>query len=57
MATLTPGFSGSDIKSVVNEAAIVAVRNGRNYVTDDDFEESIERVIGGIERKSNTFEE
>ena len=49
---MTPSFSGSDIRNVVNEAAIISVRNGRDCVNDKDFEEAIERVIGGIERKS-----
>ena len=51
LATLTPGFSGADIKNVVNEAAIIAVRSCKSLVDDSDFEEAVEKVIGGIERK------
>lgn len=57
LSTLTPGFSGAEIKNVVNEAAIVATRRGKNKVEDEDFEEAIERVIGGIEKKGKSFEE
>ena len=38
MATLTPGFSGADIKNLCNEAAIMAARNGNKFVTVHDFE-------------------
>ena len=38
MATLTPGFSGADIKNLCNEAAIMAARNGNKFVTMHDFE-------------------
>ncbi len=51
LATLTPSFSAADLKNIVNEAAIIAVRRASDIVEDLDFEESIERVIGGIERK------
>lgn len=51
LATLTPGFSGADISNICNEAAIVAARKGRNAVTPKDFEEAVERVIGGLEQK------
>lgn len=37
MATLTPGFSGADIKNLCNEAAIMAARNGNKFVTMNDF--------------------
>ncbi len=57
LATLSPGFTGADIANIVNEAAIVAVRRGKSVVDDFDFEEAVERVIGGLERKSDTFEE
>lgn len=57
LATLTPGFSGADIRNVVNEAAIIAVRNDKSLVDDDDFEEAVEKVIGGIERKGSSLEE
>jgi len=47
---LTPGFSGADLKNVVNESAIIAIRRNKELVDDDDLEEAIERVIGGIEK-------
>ena len=57
LATLTPGFSGADISNICNEAAIIAVRNNNEKIQELDFEEAIEKVIGGIERKSEVFEE
>jgi AFG3 family protein len=51
LATLTPGFSGADISNICNEAAIVAARKNRPAVTPKDFEEAVERVIGGLEQK------
>ncbi len=53
MATLTPGFSGADIKNLCNEAAIMAARNGNKFVTILDFELATERVIAGVEKKSH----
>ena len=52
MASLTPGFSGADIANVCNEAALIAARNGMEQVSLVEFESAIERVIGGIEKKS-----
>ncbi|RKL36768.1 Mitochondrial respiratory chain complexes assembly protein YTA12 [Fusarium proliferatum] len=52
LATLTPGFSGADIANVVNEAALIAARGNADEVKMDHFERAIERVIGGLERKS-----
>ncbi|KAK7421759.1 AAA ATPase afg3 [Neonectria punicea] len=52
LATLTPGFSGADIANVVNEAALIAARGNADDVKMDHFEKAIERVIGGLERKS-----
>jgi len=51
LSTLTPGFSGSDIASICNEAAIQAARRGADSVTPHDFEMAVERVIGGLEKK------
>ena len=48
MATLTPGMSGADIANVVNEGAIIAARHSLNSVSEKQFEEAIDRVIGGI---------
>ncbi|CAI6100251.1 unnamed protein product [Clonostachys chloroleuca] len=52
LATLTPGFSGADISNVVNEAALIAARANADEVKMKHFEQAIERVIGGLERKS-----
>ncbi|KAG8414639.1 AAA ATPase afg3 [Metarhizium acridum] len=52
LATLTPGFSGADISNVVNEAALIAARGNAEEVKMIHFERAIERVIGGLERKS-----
>ena len=52
LAVLTPGFSGADVANVCNEAALHAARVGNDFVTEDDFEAAIERVIVGLERKS-----
>ncbi|KAH8177410.1 peptidase family m41 domain-containing protein [Sarocladium implicatum] len=52
LATLTPGFSGADISNVVNEAALIAARVNADDVKMEHFERAIERVVGGLERKS-----
>lgn len=52
IATLTPGFSGAEIANVCNEAAIIAARTNKENVGIIDFEKAVERVIGGIEKKS-----
>ncbi|KJZ74163.1 hypothetical protein HIM_06394 [Hirsutella minnesotensis 3608] len=52
LATLTPGFSGADVANVVNEAALIAARGNADEVKMEHFERAIERVIGGLERKS-----
>ncbi|CAI4035564.1 hypothetical protein SMKI_13G2140 [Saccharomyces mikatae IFO 1815] len=52
LAALTPGFSGADIANVCNEAALIAARSDENSVKLNHFEQAIERVIGGVERKS-----
>lgn len=52
LATLTPGFSGADIANVCNEAALIAARKNDQFVRQPHFEQAIERVIGGIERKT-----
>lgn len=55
LAALTPGFAGADIHNVCNEAALIAARNMKEAVTEIDFEQAIERVIGGIEKKSRVL--
>ncbi|TEA22430.1 Mitochondrial respiratory chain complexes assembly protein YTA12 [Colletotrichum sidae] len=52
LGTLTPGFSGADIANAVNEAALIAARANAESVEMIHFEQAIERVIGGLERKS-----
>ncbi|KAF2728009.1 ATP-dependent metallopeptidase Hfl [Polyplosphaeria fusca] len=52
LAALTPGFSGADIANCVNEAALIAARVMAESVTMGHFEQAIERVIGGLEKKS-----
>jgi len=52
MAALTPGFAGADIANVCNEAALIAARSNKEKVTIADFEAAVERVVGGIEKKS-----
>lgn len=52
LAALTPGFSGADIANVCNEAALIAARNDEEYVHLKHFEQAIERVIGGLEKKT-----
>lgn len=48
----TPGFTGADLANIVNEAALLAVRAGRNKVLPGDFDNAIERVIAGLEKKN-----
>ncbi len=48
----TPGFSGADLANIVNEAALLAVREGRERVLPKDFENAIERVVAGLEKKN-----
>jgi cell division protease FtsH len=51
----TPGFSGAELANLVNEAALFAVRKGRQTVTDDDFDQARDKVLMGAERKSLTM--
>jgi len=53
IAERTPGFSGADLENLMNEAAILAARNNRKQVIEDDLLEAIEKVILGPERKSH----
>ncbi|MGD2156244.1 MAG: ATP-dependent zinc metalloprotease FtsH [Anaerolineales bacterium] len=57
LARSTPGFVGADIENLVNEAAILAARRNRRTIGQLEFEESIERVIAGPERKSRLISE
>ena len=57
VAKATPGFVGADIENLVNEAAILAARRNKRVIEQDDFQEAIERVIAGPERKSRIINE
>ena len=57
LAAQTPGFAGAEIANVCNEAALLAVRNGHEKVTQKDFEAAIERVIAGLEKKNKLITE
>jgi len=48
----TPGFTGADLANIVNEAALLAVRAGRDRVLPGDFDNAIERVVAGLEKKN-----
>lgn len=52
LAALTAGFSGADLATLVNEAALIATRRGANSVEFEDFNQAIERTIAGLERRS-----
>ncbi|NCI47811.1 ATP-dependent zinc metalloprotease FtsH [Sediminibacterium sp. WSJ-3] len=52
LAELTPGFAGADIANVCNEAALIAARKGKESVEMIDFQDAIDRVIGGLEKKN-----
>ena len=52
LASQTPGFVGADIMNVCNEAALIAARKNKKAVEMDDFQDAIDRVIGGLEKKS-----
>ncbi len=59
LARQTPGFSGADIANVCNEAALIAARHGKNAVGKQDFLDAVDRIIGGLEKKTKimTMEE
>ncbi|GAC1590998.1 MAG: ATP-dependent zinc metalloprotease FtsH [Ginsengibacter sp.] len=52
LAEQTPGFAGADIANVCNEAALIAARKGKDGVDMSDFQDAIDRVIGGLEKKN-----
>jgi len=57
IATRTPGFAGADLANLVNEAALLAARNKRETVQQEDFAEAIERIVAGLEKKSRVLNE
>jgi cell division protease FtsH len=57
VARITPGFAGADLANAVNEAALLAARHGRESVAQADFEEAIERVVAGLEKRGRLITE
>ena len=55
IARITPGFSGADLENVVNQAALAAARQGKKAVEMADFDEAIERVVAGSERRTRAM--
>ncbi|XP_015223771.2 mitochondrial inner membrane m-AAA protease component AFG3L1 [Lepisosteus oculatus] len=56
LAALTPGFTGADIANVCNEAALIAARHLNEFIIEKHFEQAIERVIGGLEKKTQVLQ-
>jgi cell division protease FtsH len=57
IAARTPGFAGADLANLVNEAALLAVRRGSPAVTQHEFEDAIERIVAGLEKKNRLLNE
>jgi len=57
LAAMTPGFVGADLANVVNEAALLAARRGKDAVGMAEFQEAIERIVAGLEKKSRVMNE
>ena len=55
IASLTPGFVGSDLANLVNEAALLAARKNKETVGSPEFDEAIDRVVGGLEKKNRVM--
>jgi cell division protease FtsH len=55
LAARTPGMAGADLANIINEAALLAARKGKDAVEMADLEEAIDRVVGGLERKSRVL--
>jgi ATP-dependent Zn protease len=55
LARQTPGFSGADIANVCNEAALIAARHNKKSVTKDDFLAAVDRIVGGLEKKTKVM--
>lgn len=56
LAAHTPGFSGADISNVCNEAALIAARDAADEISEKNFEQAIERVVAGMEKKSQVLQ-
>ena len=52
LARQTPGFSGADIANICNEAALIAARHNKKFISKEDFLAAIDRIVGGLERKN-----
>lgn len=52
LAQQTPGFSGADIANMCNEAALIAARNGKKAIHQQDFLDAVDRIVGGLEKKN-----
>jgi len=57
IAARTPGFAGADLANILNEAALLAARKGKEAVEQADLEEAIDRVVAGMERRSRVLSE
>ena len=55
IAALTPGFVGADLANLVNEAALLAARNNKETVDSAEFDEAVDRVVGGLEKKNRAM--
>jgi cell division protease FtsH len=55
VARITSGFSGADLANIVNEAALLAVRAGRRLVAQKDFDEAIEKIVAGLQKKTRVL--
>ena len=55
IAAMTPGFSGADLANIINEAALLAVRRGKDQVGVSELQEAVERVIAGLEKKNRVL--
>jgi cell division protease FtsH len=53
IAQMTPGFSGAELANVINEATLLAVRESRDHIAQEDLEEAIERVVSGPQRRGH----
>ena len=55
LAQQTPGFSGADIANMCNESALIAARNGKKAIHHQDFLDAVDRIVGGLEKKSKVI--
>jgi cell division protease FtsH len=55
IAARTPGFAGADLANLANEAALLAARKGKSAVESEDFDEALDRIVGGLEKRSRVI--